>query len=209
MQLELLQNYAENLQTDDYLTVVDGYDVVLSGSSDLILTKFDQLTSSYVDGPSVVFQADFTFYCPLKNATISAYYANNYPPHKQTIYRYLSSGGMMGKAGSVAKLVRTVQERYKDDDWDAKSDQSLFIRYLVDDENEEDDVRIIVDHWQTIFSGNGGRVNTDFDIVGGRLHHKVTDSFPVMLHCPGRKKNQLEMIRLKELGWEADVMSCE
>ena len=73
----------------------------------------------------------------------------------------------------------------------------------------QDSVKIIVDHWQTVFSGNGGRVFLDFDVVGGRLHHKVTDSFPVMLHCPGLKKNQMEMKRLKEMGWEADVMDCE
>ncbi|GMH96216.1 hypothetical protein TrST_g8691 [Triparma strigata] len=213
LKLELLHEYASGLKSDDYLVIVDGYDVVLAGGADLFLTKFEQLTTTTSEGErSVVFQADYTFYCPLKNESISAYYAEHYPPAK-TIYRYLSSGGMMGKAGDVASLVESVQSRYKDSDWDAKSDQSLFIRYLVDshkDRNDDkDSVKIIVDHWQTVFSGNGGRVFLDFDVVGGRLHHKVTDSFPVMLHCPGLKKNQMEMKRLKEMGWEADVMDCE
>ena len=79
------------------MVIVDGYDVVLAGGADLFLTKFEQLTTTTSEGErSVVFQADYTFYCPLKNESISAYYAEHYPPAK-TIYRYLSSGGMMGK----------------------------------------------------------------------------------------------------------------
>ena len=47
-------------------------------------------------------------------------------------------------AGDVASLVESVQSRYKDSDWDAKSDQSLFIRYLVDSHKDGNDDKVSI-----------------------------------------------------------------
>jgi len=212
MKLQLLLQYVTALDPAEMVVVVDGYDVVLAGTPAQFVSKFNQLAKQVDDTPEVVFQADYTFYCPLKNSTASAYYASNYPP-APTVYKYLSSGGIVGKAEDIATLVETVVGRYTNDEWESKSDQSLFIRYLVDG-NEKGpghspgDVRIVVDHYQSLFSGNGGRVGRDFDVVEGRIHHKVTDTFPVMFHCPGRTKNQREMMKLLNEGWNNHIIDC-
>ena len=207
MKLELLRDFARSVEEGSRVVVVDGYDVVLAGTAEEFHERFDTLVEP--GGPKVVFQADFTFYCPLNEPATEAGYAVDYPP-APTAYRYLSSGGMMGLASDMAELVERVLELYTNDEWETRSDQSLFIRYLVDKHRGAVDGRvdILVDHHQVLFSGNGGRVNKDFDIVDGRLHHKVTGTFPVMFHAPGRTMNQREMMKLVREGWNNDVVDC-
>ena len=49
----------------------------------------------------------------------------------------------------------------------------------------------------------------DFEIVGDRLHNRLTDTFPLVLHCPGESRFQREFDRLAALGWAAPVLRCD
>jgi len=206
--LKLLKEFTDTMCSEnDLVVIVDGYDVVISGSEEEFVERWGDL----VEGTgTVVFQADYTFYCPLHNNTISTSMAKNYPT-APTMYRYLSSGGIMGRAKDVSALVGEVLEQYGGgEEWEMKSDQSLFIRWLVDNKGGGGGLKIVVDHFQMLFSGNGGRSrNKDFDVVGGKLHNVVTDSFPVMMHAPGRQRFQREFYELKEKGWELDFRKCK
>ena len=105
--------------------------------------------------------------------------------------------------------------RYGTDEagWDGLSDQTLFIRHLVDGggrggANGVPDV--FVDHYQAAFAGTGGRhLNADMDVApGGALRNAVTDTLPVVLHCPGAARFQAEFERLGARGWDTPVRRC-
>ncbi|GMI45681.1 hypothetical protein TrCOL_g7240 [Triparma columacea] len=210
LKLELLLEFLEGLPEEKLVVVVDGYDVVLSGGSEDFIDRYNTILTL---NPSnnlkpVVFQADYTFYCPLTNSSLSASVARSYPA-SPTQYKYLSSGGIAASSSSLASLVRDTLSKYDTETWEKKSDQSLFIRYLVDSQGDADAIPIIVDHYQVMFGGNGGRFRQDFEVDGnGKLRHKKTGTSPVSLHTPGRRKYQEEMRTLKYEGWDADVIQC-
>lgn len=62
---------------------------------------------------------------------------------------------------------------------------------------------------QELFGNTGGReFQGDFDLVGGRLHNRLTDTFPVVLHCPGKGRFQGDFGRLAAEGWQTPVDDC-
>ena len=135
MKLELLSEFVDSLADDAFVVVVDGYDVVISGCVEDFLNRYSKIlalnTGEYDSNSGlrpVVFQADQTFYCPLVGQGISAEVARAYPK-SPTKYRYLSSGGIAGEARSLSRLIRAVLSRYGGEQWEKKSDQSLFIRW--------------------------------------------------------------------------------
>ena len=123
----------------------------------------------------------------------------------------------MGPVPGVLGLVQQALGRYGED-WDGKSDQTLFIRLLVDrfvaqpgdtDSEVETEPLMIVDHHQEVFGNTGGRqFEGDMDVRGGRLHNRVTDTHPVVLHCPGHQHHQIEMYALAEAGLTTPIRRC-
>ena len=69
---------------------------------------------------------------------------------------------------------------------------------------------IVVDHFQELFGNTGGRqFEPDFGVLGGRLHNRVTDTQPVVFHCPGQAHHQLDMYGLVGAGLTTPIRSCE
>lgn len=214
LKLQLLADFLEGLPENRLVVVVDGYDVVLSGGRNdffdryaKVLTLSQPYLQNKADQFPVIFQADYTFYCPLNDQDLSASIARSYPS-SPTRYKYLSSGGIASESSVLSKLVGSVLSKYDTEEWEKKSDQSLFIRYLVDTLDESSAVPIVVDHYQIMFGGNGGNFRKDFEVEGGKIKHKRTGTFPVSMHTPGRKKNQREMVDLRDAGWEVDLIEC-
>ncbi len=202
MKLSLLLKYASSLPEDTLVVIVDGYDVVLSGTASEFYQRYLYLAQGKAPG-SIIFQADYTFYCPLNNPALSADIAIAYPT-SPTIYRYLSSGGIAGPAHAIVSLVKTLLDNYANKDWSTKSDQALIIRHLVENQPSN----LLVDHHQVLFSGNGGRVNQDHSIRDGRLFNHGTGTFPVSFHAPGHKRYQQEMYSLLHQGWDNHIPEC-
>ena len=73
---------------------------------------------------------------------------------------------------------------------------------------ENETIDVIVDHYQTLFSGNGGRLNRDFGIKNNKLYNEATGSFPVMFHAPGRVSFQREMYKLLDMEWDNMFRRC-
>ena len=191
---------------------MDGYDVVVGGKEEEFWDRYLRVVGDgYRKGATtpIVFQADYTFYCPLNNHTVSSEVAWRYPS-SPTKYKFLSSGGIMGSASALADLVRVVVQEYANHEWEMKSDQSLFIRYLVDcHHSKQEPVHpLYVDHYMQLFGGNGGNYRKDFEVEEKKLVHKVTGGRPVSLHTPGRKKYQKEMLWLLESGWDNNIIDC-
>ena len=221
--LTLLRDHAVTLPGSDLLLAVDGYDVVVAGDIDTrkIMTNF-----LLDDENVVVFSADQTFYFVGDDEPC---YGRHYPGAKRAPYRFLNSGSLVGRAKDVAALVdAALTDVAPLTNWNGHSDQTLFHRIFVEQvflthlglpspcgawsRNLTSSIpRIRLDTTQILFGNTGGRAFLrDFTVLpNGRLHNKVTDTFPMVLHAPGERRHRSEFDRLSNLGWNANVLFCD
>lgn len=90
---EILVNYLEDhVQNDEIIFFTDGNDAILMCSEEEILNKF------YQTGKELVFSTESACW-PDKNL------AEQYPD-TTSIFRYLNSGGFIGKAGIIKKILK-------------------------------------------------------------------------------------------------------
>ena len=133
----------------------------------------------------------------------------------------LYSGSFAGRAGHVAALLARVLAT-RAADWDGASDQTLLHReYLAQEAPvgapppcggapaSRGAPRIVLDAHQELFGNTGGRGDArDFGVRDGALHNALTDTYPVVLHCPGDRRFRAEFARLQRLGWAARFPDC-
>ncbi|KAJ1459403.1 hypothetical protein M885DRAFT_511344 [Pelagophyceae sp. CCMP2097] len=227
LKLELVYVHARALaekDADALMMAVDGYDVALAGGLKSVKMRFDRLG---VEKGTVVLSGDQTFYFQGEREQC---YGEHYPPARHgTPYRFVNSGSLIGRAEDVAALMKHALVQYAQG-WSGVSDQTLLHRVYADAALREfaecvdgfrtlrcgaeacdsaPPVKIIIDAHQVLFANTGGRANLrDLEVSGGRIRNKLTDTYPVVVHCPGEKRFRAEFDRLKDLGWAADVVEC-
>ena len=201
------------------MCALDGYDAMLAGSAARLRQAYERVVARAGGGggggggASIVFSADQTFFFAGMAGELE--YGARYP-RAPTAYRFLNSGSLVGPAPELLRLVDAVVGRYVHCDgcaWDRVSDQTLFHRHLVDATTDAagrlSGPPIALDHFQELFGNTGGReYKADFGVLGGRLHNRHTDTFPAVLHCPGKPRFQAEFDRLADAGWDTPVLSC-
>lgn len=89
---QLLLTYLEDIDNDEIILFTDGNDAVFMASEEEILQKY------HAFGSNLVFSAE-TDCWPDKTL------AENYPCLSPTPYKYLNSGGFIGKAGLIKELL--------------------------------------------------------------------------------------------------------
>lgn len=214
LKLSLLREFAESKHPQDVVLAVDGYDVVFSAPESSAVTKLRTL-----DENSVLVSADQTFYF---RGYGEQCYGEHYPPAGP--YRFLNSGSIAGSARALVALLDFALSLTEG--WDGVSDQTLLHIIYVEQYYREKTgkpspcggaitwwdeklPKIVLDSKQELFGNTGGRAYLrDYDLFHGRLHNSRTDTFPLVLHCPGQRSFRTEFDRLKRLGWDADVPYC-
>lgn len=216
LKLGLLRNFAAATTPNRIVLALDGYDMVIAENAERIATKlYDGL------GPGeVLVSADQTFYF---RGPDEQCYGEVYP--RRGPYRFLNSGSLAGRAVDLVALLDAVLQAPFNAGWDGVSDQTLLHRFYVEQQwlaemhrpspcavsqlIDTNTPTIVLDTSQRLFGNTGGRAFLgDFDILHGRLHNKRTDTFPIVLHCPGQARFRAEFERLKACGWRIDFPSC-
>jgi len=87
-----LKAFLETVADDEVVLFTDGYDVIFVASAEEILLKFRKF------GKSIVFSAETNCW---PDPDLSARYGQSH----STIYRYLNSGGFIGEAGAIKKML--------------------------------------------------------------------------------------------------------
>lgn len=187
----LLKNYLDRqISDDEIIFFTDGNDALLMCSEEEMLDKY------YKAGKELVFSAE-------SGCWPDEGLAQRYPP-AATQYRYLNSGGFIGKAGVVKKLLA-------DDGWQdqnhIKSNQYLWVkRYFTHPD------KIMLDTGCSIFHTFSPEVgecytqaqkglnilpyylsmkqwfNANFSIRKGRIYSKITGTCPCQVHFNGPSK---------------------
>ncbi|OXB64355.1 hypothetical protein ASZ78_009938 [Callipepla squamata] len=169
-----LKQYAD--KEDLVILFTDSYDVLFASGPTELLKKFKQAKSK------VVFSAENYIYPDRK---LEAKY-----PQVRDGKRFLGSGGFIGYAPNLKKLVEEWKGR--DDD----SDQLFYTNIFLDPEKREN-INISLDHRSRIFQNLNGALDEvvlKFENARVRARNLLYDTLPVIIHGNGPTKLQLNYL---------------
>uniref|UniRef100_H3A9R4 Procollagen-lysine,2-oxoglutarate 5-dioxygenase 1 n=1 Tax=Latimeria chalumnae TaxID=7897 RepID=H3A9R4_LATCH len=169
-----LEEYAD--KEDSVILFTESYDVIFASSPMELLKKFQQTRSR------VVFSAETLIY-PERRLEVK------YPPVLDG-KRFLSSGGFIGFAPNLNKLVSEWEG--KDDD----SDQLFYTKIFLDPEKREK-INITLDHKCRIFQNLNGALDEvvlKFEDGRVRARNVAYNTLPVIVHGNGPTKLHLNYL---------------
>uniref|UniRef100_A0A8I6GFD5 Procollagen-lysine,2-oxoglutarate 5-dioxygenase 1 n=1 Tax=Rattus norvegicus TaxID=10116 RepID=A0A8I6GFD5_RAT len=169
-----LKKYAD--KEDLVILFVDSYDVVFASGPRELLKKFQQAKSR------VVFSAEELIY---PDRRLEAKYPT-VPDGK----RFLGSGGFIGYAPSLSKLVAEWEGQDND------SDQLFYTKIFLDPEKREQ-INISLDHRCRIFQNLDGALDEvvlKFEMGHVRARNLAYDTLPVVIHGNGPTKLQVNYL---------------
>lgn len=158
MKVNLFKEYLQTVDNDeDVILFTDSYDVVFNQGPDELLSRWSNM------GEGLLFTAEKTCWPDPKLERV-------YP---ETIfdYRFLNSGGFIGRAGDLKVLTQTRCE-------DSDDDQLYYTLKFLNSEG------ISLDYDVEIFQ----TLNSSFDdveVIEGVVYNKVTETYPVVVHANG------------------------
>jgi len=188
---DLLSDYLEEENDDEIILFTDGFDALFIAKEEEILPKF------YNIGKDLVFSAE-TGCWPDKDLAVQ------YPNETSSSYKYLNSGGFIGKAGTIKELLKDNSfdlENFKNSNqylWTKRyfknmdtialdTDCEIFCTFSPEvgdrflPQNEDGnyyDYYTCMKKW----------FNSNFSIVKGRIFNKITNTWPCQAHFNGTSK---------------------
>jgi hypothetical protein len=207
MKDSLLLDYLNDVNEDEIILFTDGYDSILLANEDEIIDKY------YANKTDLLFSAETNCYPDVSLAERC--------PETRTPYRYLNSGGFIGKAGFIREFLSdnlmASEENY------AYSNQYLWtLRYLQNPkyigldshctifctfspevggdplaEYDADNFRRYSDNMHYWFRNN-------FVLKNGRIFNRITRTWPCNAHFNGKSKCLIgeeitELVQLQRL----------
>ncbi|XP_064108903.1 procollagen-lysine,2-oxoglutarate 5-dioxygenase 1-like [Macrobrachium nipponense] len=176
--INLLKKALEKYKDDDKKLILftDSYDVIFTNGKDAILEKFDRLEARVVFGAE-----DFCW----PNINLATQY-----PRVSFGYKYLNSGGFIGYAPEVYKVVSAAEVDNSDDD-------QLYYTKVFLDKTSRDGLKIKLDTQARIFQNLNGQfsdVSLKFDEDDTHLINTVYQTTPVVIHGNGPSKILLNSV---------------
>mmetsp|Transcript_3921 Transcript_3921/g.7658 ORF Transcript_3921/g.7658 Transcript_3921/m.7658 type:complete len:548 (+) Transcript_3921:163-1806(+) len=174
---------------------LDGSDVVLA--SDAGGQSFRDRWRAL--GSSVVFSAEAALFYHLGANKVDCSWVARMPP-SPTVFRFLNSGGYVGEAADLARMVQAALDLV-DADWGTSDDQSVYATWFAHAFNKTASgvpamggaPEIKLDYCQDIFATlSGSSATAHFDTLevksDGSFRHVLTGSHPIVAHLPGRDR---------------------
>ncbi|XP_019731615.1 procollagen-lysine,2-oxoglutarate 5-dioxygenase 2 isoform X2 [Hippocampus comes] len=176
--VRLLKEAMEGLADQEDLVVlfVDSYDLIFAGGPQEILRKFQQANHK------VIFAAEALIW-PDKRL------ADKYPSVRSG-KRYLNSGGIIGYAPYMNRMVSQWNLQDNDDD-------QLFYTKIFVDPLQRDSLNMTLDHKCHIFQNLNGAIDEvllKFGTNRVRVRNTAYDSLPVVVHGNGNTKMYLNYL---------------
>ncbi|XP_067851129.1 procollagen-lysine,2-oxoglutarate 5-dioxygenase 2 isoform X2 [Heptranchias perlo] len=171
---EEMQNHADR---DDLVVLfTDGYDVLFASGPEELLNKFQQFNHK------VVFAAEGLIWPDNR-------LADKYP-NVRSGKRFLNSGGIIGYASSINRIVEKWHLQDNDDD-------QLFYTKVYVDPLKRLSVNITLDHKSSIFQNLNGAVDEvvlQFEPARVRVRNIIFDTLPVLIHGNRQTKHLLNYL---------------
>lgn len=183
---ELLQDYLEEVNNDEIIIFSDGNDAVFMASEAEILTKFNQTNSSLVFSAETECWPDVTL--------------GDKCPQVSGPYKYLNSGGFIGRAGLIKELLiddKVDMENFK------HSNQYIWMQRYLNNTNKitlDTACEIFVtftpqiaplyssDNSKEYFASMGEWFHNNFVIKNGRIFNTISKTWACHAHFNGFSK---------------------
>ena len=165
---EELKLWDINSLKNTLLLFSDSYDVINLSSEEEIIAKYNNISKN-----KILFSAEK--YC-WPDASLKKYY-----PETKSKYKYLNSGGFIGNAYEILKLIKMEINDHDDD-------QLYFTKlFLFDNQN------IKLDYNCEIFQTLNETIE-DIYIYKNRIINKNTSRMPILIHGNGNSKNNIYLL---------------
>lgn len=165
------------IETLNFLQNIPNQLIVICDTFDLIpITSFQEIIDKYhilCPNSEILFSSEI--YCWPKSELSIEY------PNKNTKYKYLNSGGIMGYRDDIYHLIKNAKINYHDDD-------QLYYTYQF-----FNNTKIKLDYDCHIFQTLNG-CHGDIVIHKNRIFNKYTNSYPIFIHGNGVSKSFLNHI---------------
>ena len=169
--VNLLREEMAKIKEDDLVMFTDSYDVVIAGTKEAIVDKYEKF------GADIVFGAE-NFCWP--DVSLKDEY-----PEVEKGMRFLNSGGFIGPARLLAKML--------EDGGDIKNleDDQLFYTKIFLNSEQSTEYTIMLDHTAELFQNlNGEQENVELKFAGNEpyLENMVYETQPLVIHGNGPSK---------------------
>ena len=155
IKIKLLFDYLKTVEAEQLLLITDAFDVLIHASEGDILNAFSSFEKD------IIFGAEANFY--FRNHRIKKDYQAKYP-ESATIYKYLNSGTIMGKAVHIQMLLDDIIRKNEIDIskdvclHSFVSDQYLYSKHFVEyTQSPDQQYAMGLDHFHFLFEVTGGR----------------------------------------------------
>lgn len=188
---EYLKGYLEDLPSDTIVLFTDGYDTFFFAGETEILNKFIEFKTD------LLFSAETGCY---PDYSLSSYYPKTISP-----YRFLNSGGFIGKAGIIKEFISDGL-LYGDEKFPYSNQYLWTLCYLQNQKSIKLDTlcsifctlsqEVIQDPSESTVA-NDHKVYADklydwfketFILRNGRIYNRITNTWPSILHFNGNSK---------------------
>ncbi len=184
---ELLEDYLSETDDDEIILFTDGNDAILIAPEDEILSKFRQIDKD------LIFSAEMTCWPDVM-------LAQQHPDLSSSPYKYLNSGGFIGRAGYIKEMLKDIEvesENFK------RSNQYIWMqRYFKNSERMTLDVNCEIFSTftpQMVFPQSKEQYPEYFDLINewfyhnfilenSRIFNKATNTWPCHAHFNGFSK---------------------
>lgn len=170
-----VRNYISELENkNEFVLVVDGYDVIACRDSKDIVDEFN---NTY-DDKHIIFNSE-----RLPKSYLSSYlWEKYYSPKKigNTKYNKLNAGVLMAKVDVLLDFYDFLISEYNLNEKDIKSDQKLIYNII-----DKDERNIRIDNKCKLFTATGLR--DDIIIKENKLYNNYSKTYPFFIHAPGKK----------------------
>lgn len=174
MKIKLINDFITDKNDDDIVMFVDGYDVLLTGTQNEILKRYETFESQV--GKCIIFSAESVCW---PDSTL----AERYPKFNATPYKYLNSGTYIGSIGILKNILSKSIKNIDEHEFEKIDDQLFYTNlYLTNHEKKI----IILDHYNTIFNCMSGQVtDIEYNQNEKKWYNKQTQSYPLVFHGNG------------------------
>lgn len=170
MKIKLVNNFLKTRDDNDIVMFIDGYDVLLQGTTAEILDRWKKFQYKHGRG-CALFSAEY-FCWP--NASLE----EQYPSFTETPYKFLNSGTYIGNVDTLKKIINKTNLNLNSDDFNNIDDQLFFTDIYLNNKN-----LIVLDHYNSIFNCMAGACD-DLE-YRGQWYNKKTNTYPLVFHGNG------------------------
>ena len=175
LKIDLLGMTARKVAADGYshLLYVDARDA-------WFLTGLDEVADKYnaMGCPPVMLSAQHRAFC----GGYGKWY-NKFPWDTSLAFPYIGTPGILAEASKLADIFEYMLANYpfgEVEDSLPDDDPAWWIEYMLEHPGE-----VVFDHQCDIFANVGDVDDDDWEVVDGRAHIKLTDSWPCTIHYNG------------------------